>query len=339
MTILIDIIQLVWRVLRFLVVWLVLLLAVMWAFGALWFDFPINHLAHGVAFAFIVAVLAALLFVRPTWRSKLGVVIAVVMVAAWWLTIKPTEDRNWQPDVARTGWAEVDGDTVTLHEVRNCDYRTETDFTPRWETRTVQLSKIEGVDVAVNYWGSPWIAHPIVSFRFSDAPPITFSIEARKVVGQNYSTLASLYRQAQLIYIPADERDTIRLRAVFRGEDVYLYRTLVPPEGARERFLEYIRSLNDLHARPRWYNVLTTNCTTTIRQQHPEAERLPWDWRILLNGKGDEMMYDRHMVATGGLSFPELKSRSWINYLAVPASNDPDFWKRIREGVPGFVNQ
>jgi hypothetical protein len=133
-------------------------------------------------------------------------------VLAWWLTLKPSNDGNWQPDVAQLAWADIEGDQFTFHNVRNCDYRTDTDYTPHWETRTVRLSQITGIDLAIDYWGSPWIAHPIVSFQFADTPPLCFSIETRKTVGQSYSAIGGLYRQYTLIYLVADERDVIRLR-------------------------------------------------------------------------------------------------------------------------------
>jgi hypothetical protein len=255
-------------------------------------------------------------------------------VLAWWLTLSPSNESDWQPDVAKEAWADIHGDEVTLHNVRNCDYRTETDYTPHWGTRTVRVSRITGVDVAVNYWGSPWIAHPLASFQFVDAPPLCFSIETRKKIGQTYSTIGGLYRQFELIYIVADERDVIRLRTNYRKENVYLYRTTVSPARARERFLEYIHSLNALRNEPRWYNAVTTNCTTSIRTQHPPKERIPWDWRILLNGKGDELMYEHHVIVTGGLPFAELKARSLINTRARAANDSPDFSQLIREGLP-----
>ena len=255
----------------------------------------------------------------------------------WWLTLSPTNDSDWEPDVAQQAWADIQGDEVTLHNVRNCDYRTNTDYTPHWETRTVRLSQITGIDLAIDYWGSPWIAHPIASFQFADAPPLCFSIEIRKKLGQTYSTIGGLYRRFELIYIVADERDVIRLRTNYRNEDIYLYRTTVSPAQARERFLEYIHSLNALRNKPRWYNAITTNCTTSIRTQHPANERVPWDWRILLNGKGDELLYERHAIVTSGLPFAELKTRSLIDTRARAANDSPDFSKLIREGLPFAV--
>lgn len=306
-----------------------------WAAGALYFDLPAFRAPAAVLFA--LTLLSALIFVRGKARKLAVIFGGFAVVLAWWLTLKPTNDGNWQPDVAQLAWAEINGDEVTLHNVRNCDYRNETDYTPHWETRTVRLSQLTGIDIAINYWGSPWMAHPIVSFQFADAPPVCFSIETRKQVGQSYSAIGGLYRQFALIYVVADERDVVRVRTNYRqGEDVYLYRTTATPAQARERFDGYLRTLNAMRDHPRWYNAITTNCTTSIRAQHPEAKRIPWDWRILLNGKGDELMFERHTIATGGLPFAELKQRALINAAAQAANSEPDFSRRIRDGRPGF---
>ncbi len=236
------------------------------------------------------------------------------VVLAWWLTLTPRSDRNWQPDVAELPWAEVQGDEVTLHNVRHFDYRTATDFTPRWETRTLRLSQLTGVDMFINYWGSPWMAYPIVNFQFADAPPLCFSIETRKEVGEKYSVMSGLYRQFELYVVAADERDVVRLRTSIRlGEESYLYRTRLTPERARKRFLEYLATLNELRERPRWYNAVTTNCTKAIRGQHPAGKRLPWDWRILVNSKADSLLYERGYIETGGLPFADLREKALIN--------------------------
>jgi len=311
----------------------VVLLAFAWAFGAIYYDGPARWLAAAQA----VAVLAMLIFV-PRWWFKLAVFGAwFTLVLTWWLMLKPTNLARWQPDVEQLAWAEINGDDVTLHNVRNCEYRSEEDYTPRWETRKVRLSQITGIDIAVTYWGSPWMAHPIISFQFADAPPLCFSIETRKKVGQDYSAIGGLYRQYELIYLAADESDVIRLRTNYRKDEaVYLYRSVATPAQARERFNEYLRSLNDLRANPRWYNAITTNCTTAIRQQHPTAERMPWDWRLLVNGKGDELMYERRGILTAGLTFAELKRRALINPAAKAANNAMDFSAGVREGRPGM---
>jgi hypothetical protein len=323
------------RVLRLVALalwWLLLASLAIWATAALYFD--LQPAAAGI---FAVALVVAIALVRGQSRRSIAVIVGFVAVLAWWLSLAPRNDRDWQPDVAKNAWAEINGDEVTLYNVRNCEYRTETDYTPRWEKRTVRLSQITGIDLAINYWGSPWIAHPIASFQFADAPPLCFSIETRKEVGESYSAIRGLFRQFELIYIVADERDVLRVRTNFRqGEDVYLYRLNIPAARARERFLEYLSALDSLRTRPRWYNAITTNCTTSIRAQRPPTQRAPFDWRLLLNGKGDEMLFEKHGFVSTDLSFPELKAASRINPRAREAGDSPRLSEIIREDGPTF---
>ena len=332
-----------WKVFRFVLValaGLICLLATAWAAGALYFDLPIAWLRAPLALIYGLAMLAALFFVKGRWRATGVVAVGFMPVLAWWLMIEPTGDRAWQPDVARRAWADIQGDEITLHDVRNCEYRTETDYTPRWETRVVHLSKLTGVDLAITYWGSPWIAHPIASFQFSDSPPLAISIETRKAAGQSYSVIAGLYRQYELIYIAADERDVIRLRTNYRkGEDVFLYRTTITPEHGRALFLAYLDRLNRLHERPEFYNQITDNCTTNIRLANITAEHgkvPPWNWRMLLNGKGDELLYERGVIDRS-LPFAALKEQSLINKRAQAADASADFSQLIRVGLPGVM--
>ena len=326
------------KALRFIALWLAWIVAIScaaWAISALYFDFAFGSPRAPAAIGFAVLLIGAVLWVPGKLLKLAAVFGGSALVACWWLQLQPTNDRPWQPDVAQLAWAEIEGDEVTVHNVRNFDYRTETDFTQRWETRTVRLSQITGMDLAIMHWGSPWIAHPIVSFRFADALPLCFSIETRKTIGQRYSALRGLYRQYTLIYVVADERDAIRLRSNYRqDEQVYLYQTKVPPERARTHFLEYLHTTNALRDHARWYNAVTSNCTTNIHTQRSLRERMPWDWRLLLNGKADEMLYERRNIATAGLSFAQLKQRSLINQRARAADQDPEFSRLIRVGLP-----
>jgi hypothetical protein len=319
------------KLLRLTGICLLLLLAFgfsLWTFGALTYDGPGVWLSGLV----MLCLLAAMILLK--FRTKAWVAWAVfhIAVLVWWLAQKPPVDAEWQADVAQTATAEINGDVITFRNVRDFDYRSETDYTPRWITREVRLSSLTGVDIAINYWGSPWMAHPIISFQFSDAPPLAFSIETRKRVGQSYSAIGGLYRQFSLTCIVAEERDVLGLRAIHRqGEDVYLYRTTLTPESSRERLLEYVSTINSLARKPHWYNAITTNCTTGIRSQN--TDRLPLDWRILVNGKGDEMMFERGMFETRGLPFPELKQKSHANSAIKAAGGTPDFSTRIRAQI------
>jgi hypothetical protein len=317
-------------------------LITVWAAAALYFDLPHPALQHGVAIAYLVVVFGSLIAFKARWPGKLAAFVAFVCVLTWWLSIKPSNYREWQPDVSETAWAEINGERVTLHNVRNCDYRAEFDYTPHWETRIVDLSKLRGIDIFITYWGSPWIAHPIVSFDFGDEGHVAMSVETRKEVGETYSAVRGFFRYYELIYTIADERDVVRLRSNYRhGEDVYLFHTLATPEQARPIFLDYLARANRMRDHAEWYNALTNNCTTNVAQHVAQARGTPsgWDWRIILNGKADEMMYERGDLATGGLPFAQLKQQALINPAARAANDSPNFSRLIRVGRAGFPDQ
>lgn len=317
---------------------LVTLSLTLWAADALYFDLPSASLRKPVAAIYLAGMSFGLLFYR-NHRFLAIAVVGFIVVLAWWLSLKPSSTANWQADVAETPWAEIDGDRVTIHNVRNCDYRAQFDYDCKWETRVFNLSKLNGVDVSLTYWGSPWIAHPIVSFDFGDEGHLPISIETRKVVGQGYSAILGFFRQYTLIYIVSDERDLIRLRTNYRhAEEVYLFRTVATPEQARGLFLLYLDRINRLRQAPEWFNALTNNCTTNIAVAAAASQGTwpRWDWRLLLNGHSDKMMYERGYFVTEGLSFPDLKERAHINAAARLANKDPEFSTRIREGRPGF---
>jgi len=312
----------------------------LWAAAALYFDVRVSWLRVPLAAAYLVAVVAV------WWLSKRRVVAVVAsfgafgLVLGWWFTLAPSNKRNWQPDVAVLPYADITGNQITIHNIRNCDYRTETDYEVRHYDKTFDLTQLRSVDLYLVYWGSPNIAHTMVSFGFEGGDYVCISIETRKEKGEFYSALKGFFRQFELTYVIADERDLVRLRTNYRqGEEVYLYRLDASPQAKRGLFLSYLERANSLRDHPEWYNALTGNCTTNIRVQADEARghRSPWDWRILANGHGDELLYERGRIATN-LPFAELKQRSHINALARAADADPRFSQRIREGLPNMTN-
>lgn len=316
------------------------LLLTLWAVLALYFDFQVAWLRLPLAIAYVVLV-AVLLFASKRYPVGLALsVVAFLIVVTWWLTLKPSANRDWQADNAHQGWADVQGDLVTIHDFRYCNYRTEEDYTCSWETRTYHLSNLKYLDIFITWWGSPWIAHPILSFDFGDEGHVAMSIETRDVLGQSYSAVRGFYRQYELIYLAADERDIIRLRTNFRkDEEVYIFRLAAQPEQARGLFLQYLDRMNQLHAKPEWYNAIDNNCTTNIAVSNAASrdQKTKWDWRILLNGKGDEMLYQNGQLVTGGLTLPELKAQAHINAAGRAADNDPNWSTLIRKGRVGFA--
>jgi hypothetical protein len=318
-----------------LILWMVLLAATAWGSAALWFDGPASRpLAGLLAGAFPLAALALLILLRPKRRAYAAFLILFAVLLGWWLSLAPSNDRDWQRDVAQLPTAEIQGETLTIRNVRNFDYRSETDYTEHWETRSYDLSKLRGLDLYLIYWGSPSIAHTIMSWDFDDGQHLAVSIETRKEQGENYSAVRGFFRQYELYYVIADERDVVGLRTNHRKEDVYLYPLRTPPVRARALLLDYLRTVNRLAEQPKWYNALLYNCTTTIRMHASDAiTGIPHDWRWLANGYLDELLYEKGIV-NRDVSFTELKKHSYINPKAQAVAPGGDFSGAIREGLP-----
>jgi hypothetical protein len=309
-----------------------------WAVAALLVDFRQPWL--GALLGALYAAAAAGCFRQRARPSRLFFWIASsVLVLAWWLGLRPTNDRAWQTDVSVLPWAEINGDQAVIHAIRDFSYRAEFDYVPRWETQTVDLTRIQGVDVYFTHWGVPLVAHTMVSFQVDDHRWLATSIEARQAVGQRYSVWRGFFRQYGLIYLIAEESDLVRLRTNYRhGEEVYLYHTRTTPADARRLFLAYLDWMNRARTHPQWYNALTANCGTAF-VDYLANEKIGgvsrWDPRGILDGNADRMLYNLRDLA-GNLPFAELRRSAWINPVA-RNTGAPDFSRKIREGRPGFA--
>lgn len=322
--------------LRFTAVGCVLALLTLWATAALYIDLRVPWLRAPLAVAFLAAVLAVWIRAKGGWLKTGLTAGGFAPVLAWWLTLQPSNDRDWQRDVATVAYADIEGSKVTVHNIRDCDYRTEADFDPRYHDKTFDLDRVRTADLFMVYWGSPYMAHTMVSFGFEGGEFLCISIEARKEKGEGYSAVKGFFRQFELIYVVAEERDLVRLRTNYRqGEEAYLFRLQASPAQVREFLLGYLRRMNLLRRRPEWYSAVTHNCTTSIRTQRSAAERGPWDWRMLLNGYGDTLLYEQGLIPTR-LPLAELKERAHINARARAVDREADFSRLIRQGVPGI---
>jgi hypothetical protein len=281
---------------------------------------------------------AAMLLRGGRWQPIAIICVPFATIIAWFALHQPMNDRGWSPDVARVPFAEIDGDKVTIHNVRNFVWRTEGDFAERWETRTIDLARLEGVDLIGSYWMGEAIAHIMVSFPFQDAPPLAVSIETRKEQGEPYSAVLGFFRRYELVYVVADERDLIGVRTNIRKdppEDVYVYRVAAPRDAARRLFLEYVRQINELRDHPQFYNTATTNCTTMVMvNNRVNGANSLLNWKILLSGYLPQLAYERGRLDQS-MPFAELRRRSRVNDAARAAGLDaPDFSTRMRVGLP-----
>jgi hypothetical protein len=299
---------------------------------------PAVRKALVVAWVLACAVLlAGFLLRRWRWRSfGMFVGLFAVLLAAW-STIEPSNDREWEPENAVLTYATADGDRITLHNLRNFDYRTDTDFAPAYYERTFDLRQLNAVDLFAVYWMGPSIAHVFLSFGFTDGGHVAFSIETRREKGQSYSSIAGFFRQFPLYYAVGDERDIVRVRTNYRTdppERVYLYRLRGSEAAARQLFVEYVQHINALKEHAEWYNTITSNCTSSIWvMTRINPEHVPYSWKILLSGYLPEYLYEQGKLDTS-VPFAELQRRAYINPLAQAADKAEDFSQRIRAGQP-----
>ncbi|TPE62200.1 DUF4105 domain-containing protein [Sandaracinobacter neustonicus] len=316
---------------------LLLLPAAVWGGGAVWYRLPLGAAGRGaVAGLFVAAMLLAIVLL---WRRRALLAGALIVplwavLLGWWGTILPSNDRDWQPEVAHVARAAIDGDVLTVENVRNFDWRSASDFDQRWETRRYNLNQLRGADLFLSYWAGENVAHAIVSFDFADSVPLAFSIEIRKEMGESYSSTTGFFKSYELAVIAADERDVVKVRSTVRGEDVRLFRLDMQPETVRGLLGQYVELANDVSATPRWYNTITANCTTMIfgmaRRMDP---RIRMDWRILLPGRLPAFLREHEFVSRD-VPLEELVALGRIGPRAAGPPPDPGFSARIREGVP-----
>lgn len=274
-----------------------------------------------------------------------GALVMMLALLVWWGRITPQAQRDWADDVRQQVRVLIDPDNTTkvqLQQVRNFAWRSESDYTPRWETRSYDLQQLRSVDVALSYWMGPAIAHTLVSFGFSDGQHLVFSIEIRKEKHEEFDALAGFFKQYEMVLVAADERDILGVRTNVRAEQVHLYRVQMSPADMRSLFMAYAQQASQLEQAPRFYHTLTANCTTIVwLLARRIGHTLPIDWRLLASGYLPEYLRD-HQALASTQPLEVLRSTGDITQRAqrwpVPAGQDDaalsaDFSRHIRQDM------
>ncbi|TWF43989.1 uncharacterized protein DUF4105 [Neorhizobium alkalisoli] len=318
------------------------LLAGLWATLALWYRLPLfdpGKLFICVAYAALCLACLTITLRRRSYVAALVLAVAIASVVVWWSTLAPPATADWSPDVARQVTGRIDGDRLTLDGVRDFEWRSNTDFTEGWKTREYDLGQLASVDLFMSYWSGPYIAHMILSFGFKDGQYLAWSVEVRRRRGGAFSPIADLFKSNPLVIIAAEERDVIGVRSNIRGEDVQLFRTNLPPPVGRDLLLAYVQDANELAAAPRWYNSITTNCTTAVvSMMRALGDVIPFDWRLYVNGYVPNYVYARGVLDTG-LPMSRLREAAHIDARAGEFGLAEGFSDAIRVGVPSQSNR
>ncbi len=313
-------------------------LPAIWGAFALWYQFPGGTASK--VLSIVVWSVFSVAMVVAIWHIRISVGLPIFLVAfsgllVWWARLAPSHEGLWADDVALMTTGVVDGSNVTLHNVRNFEWRSKTDYTQRWETRRYDLERLRSVDMIMSYWGLPAIAHMLISFGFDDGSHVVFSVEIRRQTFQAFSEIGGFFKEFELSVIASDERDVIRVRTNVRGEDDYLYQLRMPVAAMRSLFLGYVGEANSLVDTPRFYNTITVNCTTLVyHMMNRIVGHLPLDYRLLLSGYLPEYVYEVHGL-THNYSLEELRTRGRITDRAKSSDRSPNFSQDIRQGLAG----
>ena len=308
-------------------------LAWMWGATALYLSGPKSYWLNIIlACIFGLCLPAAFIFTRSLWRGSLSCLVIFAVLLFWWQTLTPSNDKDWALDVEQISHGEIQGDKLVMYNVRNFDYRTVDDFDQIWETREFNLNNLQGLDLFLSYWASDNIAHAILSWDFGEDGHLAISIETRKDKTQQYSSIRGFFKQYEIAYVAADERDIIKLRTNYRKERVYLYHLEVPIWKVRALLEDYLQEMNNLVETPKFYNALTNNCTTAIKI-HVDAIRIddppPFDWRLIASGHVDGLLYDLDRLTTT-MPFEDLRRASRVD-LKMQEEGGEDFSREVRE--------
>lgn len=328
------------RILRYCLVAILILLvgiATVWGALALWFRLPgpeTQRLIVSCGFGLLGLGMLIMLFTPNRVRAVAVFSLVFAGLLGWWSTIIPPTNGNWSPDVARQVTGKIDDDTLTLTNVREFEWRSDTDFTEKWTTRSFDLSELQTLDMFLSYWAGPEMAHFVMSFGFANGDYLAWSVEVRREIGGGFRPVADAFKTNTLVIMATVEQDVVGVRSNIRGEDVQLYRLSTPPEIARRLLEEYVRDANALSKKPEFYNSLTTNCTTVVLKMISAiGDALPMDWRLLANGYLPDYAYERGTLDTR-LPLEEIRALSHIEGRAQAAGLGSGFSGAIRVGVP-----
>lgn len=309
----------------------------LWCIPALYFSIiPWSWLRVLFASIFAIVVPTFMVIFKCNKKSLIGAYTSFLLIIILFNCKSPSNDRDWDTSVAVLPKIDFKGHLVDVHNIRNFKYKTADDFTVGYYDRVFDVNKLTSLYLALSYWdGHKSIAHAIFSFGFSDDHYLAVSSEIRLSKGEKKSLLGGIFNEYEITYILADEEDVLKLRTNYRKEEVYLYN--VKPKGGiediRKFFIYLMKKVDALEEKPKFYNTITTNCLTSLLHDFAVSTQrnMAFDIRLIKNGYFDELMYERGVLETEGLSFPELKKQRHINqYVEKDAHN---YSKKIRTAL------
>jgi hypothetical protein len=245
----------------------------------------------------------------------------------------PRNDRYWSKNQAILPFAEFrKNGKVFIKNIRHCSYKTADDYSVSYYDREYDINRLKKVwFLLVHFIGWKGAAHAFVSFEFEDETFVSVSVEQRRQKGEEFSAIKGLFRQFELMYVIADERDTILLRTEHHKNNIFLYPLKLSKEKEKELFCDILKRANALAKNPEFYHSITNACFGNIVDHINNIlpKKMPFDYRIILPENADFYAHELDLLDTE-LSPKEARKKHLINSLAKKYANDPNFSLRIR---------
>jgi hypothetical protein len=271
-------------------------------------------------------------FLLPTVRGLFVAMGILAAVTAWWASHEPSNERQWSEPAARTPWATMDGSRVTIHDVRDFRYNEDGTWQANWYDATYDLEELEqSYFILTAFGGLPGLAHVMVSFRFAGEKFIILSVEIRREEGESYDPIGGIFRQYELFYTAADERDALALRLFVHKDPTWV----IPMNAGREKtaafFLDMVERMTKLHREPEWYNSVTNSCASNLASHYERVNevRLPPDYRILMPGFSEALIAELDLLPEG-VDVATARATYQVNDVALKLSSLDDFSVAIR---------
>lgn len=262
------------------------------------------------------------------------VFIAGLLVISWWNALKPSLLRDWTEDQKILSNIVFSGSSIVdIQNIRDFQYRSTTDYDPRYTSETYDLDKIESLYFVIEPFSTfDGPAHTMLSFGFSDGKYVSVSPEIRKEKGESFSPVSGILNSYELVYMVGTERDLIKLRTNHRKDQVFLYPIRASKAQIRDMFTSVLHRTDKLGKEPEFYNTIWNNCVTNIRSHANSlrAEKIPVSIELLLPSHSDQVLYDLGLIDTS-LPLDQARSYYQINALAEEFGESDDFSKAIRK--------
>lgn len=325
------------RLLSKILLWFVFVALVIWGAGVSFYSSGFG-LWGLLLYLFVVG---AGVHFRASLYSRYGVLLVVFSLLLFYWAMPPSNNRDWQASWSQMPECVIDGHTLTIHNVRDFHYRTEDDYDVRYVTKTYNLNLLSSLDFAVSHWdGIENVSHTLLTFGFSDGQYLALSAETRLDKQDKQGAVAGLFNCFELLFIFATEEDIFALRTNYRHEDLYLYRTTITDNRIlRSILLDFAGRANELRYKPQFYNTVTNNCTTALRNSLERYIDLPasrYNIGSILNGYVDQKAFNQNLLQQRkNETFDELRRRALIPHDI--SEDNPEYFSGTIRAVAGIT--